>query len=833
MNQALYPKAKYPQGHPDLARNLHNLGALLRDQGEYGRARDYYERALAMSEDLYPKAQYPQGHPDLAISLNNLGHLLQNQGEYGRARDYYERALAMSEDLYPKAQYPQGHPRLALSLNNLGVLLEAQGEHGRARDYLERALAMRQALYPTAKYPQGHPDLAQSLNNLGHLLRDQGEYGRARDYSERALAMYEALYPTAQYPQGNPALAQSLSNLSGLLLARGEDGRARDYLERALAMHEDLAERFTATAAEAEALNFAASLPLTRDGYLSATRHLAQADAACYAHLWRGKAVLARLLHARQRELRLLARADPETQTRVRDYLATRQQLARWLLAPAGSLPDLAERVQKLTDLKEQQERELARKLPAFAALLQRDRRPHTDLLEKLPAHTAFIDLLRYVRFDHDPEKPGKAGEKRTPCYVGFVLAPGRAVRRVELGPARDIEEAWASWHESLLARRPQPAAATRLRGLVWDKLAEHLPPGTRTIFLAPDAALASLPWAALPGRRPGAFLLEEYALALVPHGPFLLDRLTAQDQPPPGPGLLLAVGGVNYDMEVQPPTAKIGEKLVLRAPARDKQGKLWGELPGTLQEAEQITTLAGQRPWHLRRGSQAGTGQLLLDLPRARWAHLATHGFFADKRFRSVLQADEKQFALGRFGLERAAAGARNPLVLSGLVLAGANLPLKDPERQDGGILTAEMVAGLDLAGLELAVLSACESGLGEEAGGEGVFGLQRAFHVAGAQTVVASLWRVDDAATQALMQEFYRNLWQRKLPKLVALRQAQLAMLLHYDARQGKLRGPGAAVPADPKALARARQEARAAGRPPLPPLYWAGFVLSGDWR
>jgi CHAT domain-containing protein len=598
-------------------------------------------------------------------------------------------------------------------------------------------------------------------------------------------------------------------------------------------MYEDLADRFSATAAEAEALNFAASLPLTRNGYLSATGHLTQADAACYAHLWRSKAVLARLLQTRQRELRLLARADPETQAHVGDYLATRQQLARLLLAPAGSLPDLAERVQTLTELKERQERALARQLPAFAALLQRDRRPHTDLLEKLPTHTAFIDFLRYIRFDQDPEKPGKTGEKWTPCYMAFVLAPGRAVRRVELGPARDIEDAWASWHEALVARRLQNPAVGRLRQLVWDPLAQHLPPGTRTVFLAPDAALASLPWAALPGRRPGAFLLEEYALALVPHGPFLLDRLTAPDQPPPGPGLLLAVGGVNYDLEAQPPTAKTREQLALRAPAQHKQGKLWGELPGTLREAEQITALAGKRPWLLRRGSEAGTGQLLRDLPQARWAHLATHGFFADKRFRSVLQADEKQFALARFGRERAAAGARNPLVLSGLVLAGANRPLQDPSRQDSGILTAEALAGLDLAGLELAVLSACETGLGEVAGGEGVFGLQRAFHVAGAQTVVASLWRVDDAATQALMREFYRNLWQRKLPRLEALRQAQLAMLLHYDAKQGRLRGPGAAVPADPAALERARREARAAGRPPLPPLYWAGFALSGDWR
>src|SRR4029079_16945786 len=107
----------------------------------------------------------------------------------------------------------------------------------------------------------------------------------------------------------------------------------------------------------------------------------------------------------------------------------------------------------------------------------------------------------------------------------------------------------------------------------------------------------------------------------------------------------------------------------------------------------------------------------------------------------------------------ERMGAGARSPLVLSGLVCAGANLA-DTPQR---GILSADAVASLDLRGLELAVLSACETGLGDVAGGEGVFGLQRAFHLAGAHNVVASLWKVDDQATAALMTLFYDRLWRQ----------------------------------------------------------------------
>jgi CHAT domain-containing protein len=157
-----------------------------------------------------------------------------------------------------------------------------------------------------------------------------------------------------------------------------------------------------------------------------------------------------------------------------------------------------------------------------------------------------------------------------------------------------------------------------------------------------------------------------------------------------------------------------------------------------------------------------------------------------------------------------------------------------------DGGILTAEAISGLYCPHLEIVVLSACDTGLGDVAGGEGIFGLQRAFHTAGAQNVVASLWKVDDNATLALMKLFYRQLWQEKQPPMVALRQAQLYIYRHpqdierlagftpAELAQFKPRGLDV-VPIDEKALAEAR--AKAARGQGLPPFYWAAFVLSGS--
>jgi CHAT domain-containing protein len=334
-----------------------------------------------------------------------------------------------------------------------------------------------------------------------------------------------------------------------------------------------------------------------------------------------------------------------------------------------------------------------------------------------------------------------------------------------------------------------------------------------------------------LPGNRPGTVLLEDYTLAVLPHGPFLLDQLTAPARKPQSSDALLVLGGVRYDDRPVPPsTAAPHDQLVQRsgAPTGDH---LWDYLGGSERELKQVAALAQARTVRLLTGAEAGTDRVLEELPQARWAHLATHGFFADKSFRSVLQLDEQLFARrelmpGQIG-ERIGEGARSPLVLSGLVLAGANR--KDvPDR---GILTADAVVGLNLSGLELAVLSACETGLGEVAGGEGVFGLQRAFHLAGARNVVASLWKVDDEATAALMALFYHKLWREQKPPVEALREAQLTLYRHPERINTLARERGPVLekvlklPADRPAEANAPQPH---GKAPVK--VWAGFVFSG---
>jgi CHAT domain-containing protein len=410
------------------------------------------------------------------------------------------------------------------------------------------------------------------------------------------------------------------------------------------------------------------------------------------------------------------------------------------------------------------------------------------------------------------------------------VLRRGRPVQRVDFLQAAALDQAVAQWRAAIKDRQAS-AAAQKLRRLLWTPLAKHMPKGCHTLVLAPDGALTQLPWAALPISKEGRVLLEGYAVAVVPHGPYLLECLSSPSEAKQEAGRLLAVGAVQY--EVKPAAAKKTDVAWNRAAAWGDRKVFWDDLSGTRKELDQVIDRAGKRPVRRLTGDQASTTRLLAELPEARYVHLATHGFFADKKFRSILQIDEKLFDRSSFR-EGPPPGARNPLVLSGLVLAGANLPLpkglKERTESDGGILTAEAIAGLPLHKLELAVLSACETGVGEVAGGEGVFGLQRAFHLAGARNVVASLWKVDDQATAALMALFYDKLWRQKKSALAALREAQLTLYHHPEriATLAKERGANfdkvVRLPLTPDKETKPSPKGKAATK------LWAGFVLSG---
>jgi CHAT domain-containing protein len=198
----------------------------------------------------------------------------------------------------------------------------------------------------------------------------------------------------------------------------------------------------------------------------------------------------------------------------------------------------------------------------------------------------------------------------------------------------------------------------------------------------------------------------------------------------------------------------------------RGLSGQGWAPLPGTRREAEAIQQLILQAQVFV--GAEASK-ERLLHLAAPRILHIATHGFFLEDR-----PVPSEGRGLGEVGPVGASPWSMpDPLLRSGLVLAGAGAP----EDLSDSLVTALELAGIDLLGTELVVLSACDTGRGDVKLGQGVYGLRRALVIAGAETVVVSLWRVDDETTRSMMESYYRNLLAGQ-GRTAALRKAMLSL-------------------------------------------------------
>jgi CHAT domain-containing protein len=419
----------------------------------------------------------------------------------------------------------------------------------------------------------------------------------------------------------------------------------------------------------------------------------------------------------------------------------------------------------------------------------------------------------------------GDAARWHPPRYLAFILMSGQhdRVQMIDLGEAKVIDGLIADFRESIggdfrswgyrdvvkmqsAPDVPQRIDAGRaLRAAVFDPLAPTLD-GRKRLLMAPDGDLSWLPFEVLAtddGRR----LIEEYRFSYLSAG---RDILRNGIDTPARSSAALVVADPDFDLigvnrrrggfwshlpgkaRPCPISERRGACQFQRADPADARhsrdldrGVLhFTRLPGTRLEGEAIARLLGVAPWL---GSLALEGRLKSRCRSPRIVHLATHGFYLEDqgdcldRWRDDFGVTDGLVISPNRLLGRS---PENPLLRSGLALAGANTWLRRralPVEAEDGLLTAEDVSGLDLLATELVVLSACETGLGQVHVGEGVFGLRRAFMLAGAKTLVMSLWKVPDEPTRELMEDFYGRLLAGE-GRAEALRQAQLAMKEKY---------------------------------------------------
>lgn len=751
---AITEQAHGPE-HPLVATFRFSLAATYRAMGDDDRAVQMLVRALA----IWKKAPGDH-HVDVAHVLTQLGEVYISRKKYDQAEAVIQEALHVM-----KAAQATDHPYMSIILVIQASWLEnARNDHRAAIPILRRALAIQE------NAPR--PDRGWSMlvrYALGQRYYSLGEYAMAEAYFMDTFAFWQA-----QAEQSHPGMIKVMRKLMQTSWARGDTARAVDWLSR-------LQE---ARAAELDrALEVQSEEAMTH--YLSEIDR--EADQALQLALERGDARTTRLawtmlLGRKGRVLQVMSstlatlrsRGDTGEQALLDAFRDLHTRFANEVMGSPGD--DSEARRRELLDERYALDKQLRVRSRELAPL------PPAPTIEAiqaaLPRDAIFVDWVRYRPFD-----PTARDKRYGPWrYAACVLAAHGQPACVDLGDADKTDRMITALREAIInhmdtttrhARALHARLLAPLRAHIGD--AEHL-------FLAPDAALHLVPFAALVDER-GRFLVERFTITHLLDGSELLRPAAAA-----------------------PPRST---SLVMAAPAfgapHPRLTRSFPFIPGLAREGGKVRDLLGA---DLLTGEQA-TEDRLQAVRGPKVLHLATHGTTdwqgcatrpfdwrqLEQQLRPWSQADKIEAYVERY-------------IRIGVALAGANTcPLRgattadqapDAQRNDGWLGAPEL-STLDLHGTRLVVLSACETGEGLSNRDAGFFGLRRALVMAGAETHMVSLWSVDDRATEKLMATYYRKLV-HGAGRSEALRETQRALLRE-----------------DPTLRQR--------------PFYWAGFIVSGN--
>ncbi len=652
--------------------------------------------------------------------------------------------------------------------NNAGGFYIALGDYPRALEHLKKGLEFSAQI-------DGPANLSQSseVANLAYLEMCLGHGDEALKYYARARDLYARRFGAGH--------SQTALLESGYGFALSMLGNPKQAVDQALAAHVVERERIRMAIrlmperqamlmsnAGAESYNLAVSVML---------HHPEIETAAVYQEVVRTRALVAEEMA--QRQAALNRKSDPDTAALEQKLEDDRKALMWRCGSPRG---------QRRPPWPRQPPEDGTHRTGSWrsrSAAFRTDERVRSSDLGELRANMpAGSVLVSYVLFAKYTENIADFNKPPEWWYMALVMhRDSDRIGVYDLGDAKSIKDLFQRMRNSAEAEahsggvgstrneREYRDAATELRKRIWDPFQNELG-AAGLVFVVPDGRLGLVPFSALP--EGNGYMVE--------HGPVIHILSSERDllpgETPQRKAGLLAVGSPSFEMASAQPRAA---DALRDAPANcDSFNKSsFHALPESLNEVNDLSTSwkrwNGDEPEHLLTGDNATREQFLEAAPRSRILHVATHAFVLDK-----------------------SCGNGNPLLLSGLVFAGAN------KSREASILTAQQIASMDLHGVDWAVLSACNTGYGETNAGEGVVGLERAFRVAGAKSVVMSLWPVDDETTREFMRDLYAERFGRR------------------------------ATTADAVWLAARRQlkERQAAGKS-THPWYWAGFIAAGGWQ
>ena len=810
-----------PKNHIEYGKTLNNIGLLYFRMGDYQKSTDYFIQAYEAK-----KQTLPENHPLHGGSLCNIALLHTYAGDYETAEKTYFQALAIQE------KNKENNPReYANTLINIGQLYTLTGDYVRSLEYNKKGVDALGNILGT-----DHLDYAAGYATRALLELSMGDYTSAIQTAQKAIAIQQKIDPkhpeiiaitialgkahlmNKDYDKAEVTLQEALKNTQTLLGTKHETYAEALYLLGLLYHKKD-----DATQAENYYLQS-----------LNAYKNLHSDQHPKYVTALNGLGELYQTTHQYTKAktcFEQAAQASKDLFVASTDYMSERQRSLFWetirnryesiypnfaydsfqknpkvagfaynnelfikglLLHSSASIHNSIIKsgdsvlVQQWNDLKQMNVRILALQENDPTSSYIEELKQEAEALEKqlTTSSTIFRDNKNAWNITWESVRNSLQSNQ---VAIEFFISPdgyeeknycALLIRANSTHPIL-IPLCKESQLTAVLAQEPSQTYGyahygKTLHKLIWVPILAHIQQAN-TIYFSPTGQLHQLAIEYLPYDAQST-MQDHYALKRLSS-----TRELVFNTPTPSISNAVLYGGIQYDMD--------GEELLAESElysnhlfaSRSVQNNVNRAgvhyLPGTKKEVNYINTLLSENNIRSRLytgGSGNEESFKSLDGEDNHILHVATHGFFwsdenaksTDYYMQRMINPNQKTIPI-------------DPLSRCGLLLAGANLSLSGhadelPQGVQDGILTAKEIALLDLSQTQIAVLSACETGKGEITG-EGVFGLQRALKQAGVQSIIMSLWPVDDAATQLLMEHFYIHWIKEKMNKHEAFRKAQ----------------------------------------------------------
>ena len=801
-------KAGVGENHPNYIGTLTNLGLLYFNTGQYPKAEAFYINAIEIGKRILG-----EHHPEYALQLNNLALLYRSMGQYKKAESLYIEAaeirrktlgenhpdygnslsnlatlyriterLEQAEFLYKKVleiyktSLGVDHLSYALVLENLGGVYRQYDQYIKAESLYTEALEIRKKVVG-----ENHPDFASSLNNLAILYSETGQISKADSFLVAAIRIVENTLG-----ENHPEYFSKIYNLSFLYFDAGRFNEA-----------ELLRTKFNQLVSENIRKDIAILSAQEKENYLLNNIRLVNSN---NSFLYNNRKSLPSFYKSNYNvQLLLKGLSLSDTRNMIQsvsqntdsviskafiDWQAGKKWMAKQYSLPINSR---AKNIDSIATNIESLEKILSRSSVKFKSQQSATGVTAEAISMKLKAGEAAIEFVSFQLYSNKWTD--------STMYAAYLLRANDSIPVfVPLCEEKQLQQLFVSAGTTSTAMvsnfyrgldlgntNNSSFLGTELYKLIWEPLEPYLN-GIKRISYSPAGKLFSISFQALSVDS-NTVLMDKYELQQYTSTRQV--TLRTEEKKNIKPTTITLFGNASFTMDslqlVKKKSNNSNNSTSIYTPKnRSSESGVWNDLPGTAEEVKKIKQLFDEKKINTKSfiqttASEENLKALSGNSPQI--LHIATHGFF-------LPDPEKKKRKMG-FENENAYTLANDPLLRSGLILSGGNYAWsgKTPiEGVEDGIATAYEISQLNLSNTELVVLSACETALGDVKGSEGVFGLQRAFKMAGVKKLIVSLWQVPDKETAELMTAFY-TYWMKGKTIEESFAQAQADMRKKYS--------------------------------------------------